>query len=98
MFLAVPFFVKIRIPQTEVCRQVDDLACQRGVLFDIVLCLSVRLGQEKHIHRFELGRVNEFELGLLAQIGMHLVNILAQMRARCDLLYFHGGMCQQQAQ
>ena len=98
VFFAVPFFVKVRIPQTEIGRQVDDFARQRGVLVDVMLGLSMWLGQEKYVHRLDLGRVDEFESGLLAQIGMHLVNVLAQVRARSDLLDFHRRVRQQQPQ
>ena len=44
-----------------------------------VLCLSVRLSQEKQVYGFELVRVDELELDLFAQVGVHLVHVLAQM-------------------
>ena len=98
MFLAVPLLIKRRIAQTEIRREVDDLRRKFGILLDVMLRLSMRLGKEKDIDRLERGRIAELELRPLAQIRMDLIHVLAQMRTRGDLLHFDMRMAQQQPQ
>ena len=76
MFFTVPLLVKIRVPQTEVCREVNDLCAELGIRIDILLRLSMRLGEEENINRLQLRRVIELQLRALPQIRMGLIHIL----------------------
>jgi hypothetical protein len=66
MCFAIPFFIERCIPQTEVRREVDNLCSQFCILLDVVLRLSMRLGEEQYIHRLHGSRIAELELRLLA--------------------------------
>ena len=81
MFLSVPLLIEIGIPQTKICRKIDDMLGNGGVFFDIMLCLPVREGEKKDIGGDEFGGIAELERGLLAEVGMRLIEILAQLLA-----------------
>ena len=89
MFLAIPLLIEGRLAQTKIRRQVNNLRREFGILFDVMLCLSMRLREKKNIHRFEHGWITELQLRPFPQVGMDLINVFAQMRARRDLLHFH---------
>ena len=95
MFLSIPLFVGYGIAQAKIRRQVDDPGSQFCILLDMALRLAVRLGQEQQVHRLQHGRIAEFELCLFPQVGMDLVHILPQMRARRHLPHIDIGVAQQ---
>ena len=95
---SVPLFVQRGIFQPEICRKVDDLRCQGSILVDLFLRLPMRQRQKEHIHRFQLGRVGKLKLRALAQVRMHLIDVLTQMRTGGYLLHLHLGVTEQQTQ
>ncbi len=95
---AVPALVGSRIPQAKIGGQVDDMRRQPGKLLDFVLRLAMGQGQEKHVGCFHLVGVDKLERRLFAQVGVHLVDILAQVAPRGDLRHLDLRMLDQQAQ
>ena len=84
--------------QAEIGGQVDDFGGKLGVLLDLLLAFAVRHGQEEHVAGFDQVAGGEFQLGALAQVGMLLVDELAQVAFGGGLLHFDFRMVQQQAQ
>src|SRR5688572_9129646 len=95
MLLPIPLFIGSRVAQAKIGREVDDLRSEACIPIDVMLSLSVRLSKKEDIDRLEPSRVAELYLCALAEIRMHLVHILTQMRTRCNLPYFDMWMAQQ---
>ena len=95
---AVPARVLACRAQAKISGKVDQPRSQAGVVLDLVLGLPMRQGQEEHVAGFEKVGVAELHPGLLAQVGVHLVNVLSQVLAGSSLGKFNLGMGVQQAQ
>ena len=82
-------------PRYETCMKAVELVRAEGV--DFLLALAVRQRHEEHIARIDHFTGSEFERGAFAQVGVLLVDVLAQVRFGSGLLDGHAGMLQQQA-
>ncbi len=77
---SVPLLVIGLAAQPKIGGQINDLAGQRSIAIYLFLRLPMRQGKEQHIHRIDLPGVAELELCALTQIGMHLIDVFAQVR------------------
>ena len=95
---AVPALVLVRIVETKVGAQVDQLRRQRLERLDAFHGLAVGQAEEQQVARLQLVHAAKPELRPLAQVGMGLEHELAGEALRGDLAHLHPGMPQQQAQ
>ena len=88
MRFAVPFFVLLYIAQAKIGGQVNDARRNGRPVIDFLLCLAVRKREEQNIARLNLIGRSELNFGSPAQIGMHVIELLANVRFGRDLREF----------
>ena len=95
---AVPALVGVRVAQAKIGGQVDDVLRQSRVTGRSCPAPPRAAGPGRARPWLDLVGIAEFQRRALAQVGMHLVDVLAQVAARGDLAHLDLGMPEQQAQ